>query len=796
MSNYEKAFDLIGISRSGGGFWLSGGATGEAPYDPYRMWVDKGNIHENSSIGVSQQLKKQGQIEAKAREEYEREQRKQWDEAHKNEKSGSFSDAEKQQRDADIKQKMKEYDSDLTLQKKTIKRIRPDLSSAEAANERRAAERKGESKQQREDAALAAAHSYLEGIDDGHGEPDLSSGGTPPPKKKQSVSGDTNKVAQEALGKTAFQKETSAAEIKRPVIVEPDNLEMKDDATLLTYETEGVYYALYAYNEDEFGQVVIPTDITDLIGYGYYGDYLLNIGEGGAITLAEHTEVDEVPPATMPWSMLFGEYIDGVGYRWDEKRSGAPFGAWCIGYGGNEYHPFTAFGSAGQVLTAQGEDAPPFFSHLDITDLAADGFNGEYVVNVVGGKVGLSSLPPDDVGLKVVTPEDLVMYKDADVLYGIGYAFYAYDGENFGQTTIPPPSGSQYQMLFGADQSTSPGRWVTETPTPGSLMFINYDYAAPDWIPTPLAAGAVLKTIGGTDNPVFESMYIQELISTGGPGTFVLGVDVDGAVSLSTHTEVNEVPPSARKWDMLFGANQSTNPGEWAAWYAETYGLMWFNYDATSESYNPALIGQSDSGKVLVSTGFNTAPAFRYLYGGDIYDISSYTGDSLPGGIQGDILYNTGSDWKAVSPRLNSVFCFEKNTSKPEPIFLYNDYASSYNIHKYLHFSGYDATPSVDQIEIEHTITTNGDNYSATCLISVNEYGEVTLTPYAYSGMLISNLMDPYLSSCEILLQLNGDGDAAAKEIVDPAGTMSGDYVMVMNVTAGVRTFNWVTYGA
>ena len=93
MSNYEKAFDLIGISRSGGGFGLSGGATGEAPYDPYRMWVDKGNIHENSSIGVSQQLKKQGQIEAKAREEYEREQRKQWDEAHKNEKIGSFSDA-------------------------------------------------------------------------------------------------------------------------------------------------------------------------------------------------------------------------------------------------------------------------------------------------------------------------------------------------------------------------------------------------------------------------------------------------------------------------------------------------------------------------------------------------------------------------------------------------------------------------------------------------------------------------------------------------------------------------------
>ena len=176
MSNYEKAFDLIGISRGGGGFGLSGGASGEAPYDPYRMWYDKGNIHENSSIGVSQQLKKQGQIAAKIREEYEREQRKMWDDSHKNEKSGSFTDAEKQKRDADVKEAMKDYDASPKKQKEAYKRFRPDLSSAEAANERRANERKETAKQQREDAALAAAHSYLEGIDDGHGEPDLSSG--------------------------------------------------------------------------------------------------------------------------------------------------------------------------------------------------------------------------------------------------------------------------------------------------------------------------------------------------------------------------------------------------------------------------------------------------------------------------------------------------------------------------------------------------------------------------------------------------------------------------------------------
>jgi len=528
----------------------------------------------------------------------------------------------------------------------------------------------------------------------------------------------------------------------------------------------------------------------------YTGPFLLGVNEKtGALELSAHTEVDEVPPATKPWSMLFGEYIDGVGYHWDEKRSGAPFGAWCIGYEGDEYHPFTAYGSAGQVLTAQGEDAPPLFSYLDITDLVASGFDGEYVVNVAGGKVGLSSLPTDDVGLEVVTPEDLVMYNDADVLYGTGYAFYAYDGENFGQTTIPPPSGSQYQMLFGAYQGTNPGGWVTETPTPGSLMFINYDYSAPAWIPTPLASGNVLKTTGGTGDPVFDYLYVQELLSTGGSGSFIVSVDVDGSVSLTEHTEADEVPPSVRRWDLLFGADQSTNPGEWAAWYASTYGLMWFDYDAASGSYNPALIGQAASGKALVSTGVNTAPAFRYLYGSDIYDISSYTGDSLPGGIQGDILYNTGSDWQAVSPRLNSVFCFENNTSKPEPIFLYNDYDSSYNIHKYLHFSGYNATPSVDQIEIEHTITKDGDSYGKNCFISVNEYGEVTLTPYAYSGMPISHLMDPSLSSCEILLQLDANGDASAKKIVDPAGTMSGDYVLMMNVTAGVRTFTWVTYG-
>ena len=434
-------------------------------------------------------------------------------------------------------------------------------------------------------------------------------------------------------------------------------------------------------------------------------------------------------------------------------------------------HPYTAVGSAGQVLTSQGEDAPPLFSYLDITDLAADGFNGEYVVNVVGGKVGLSSLPPDGVGLEVVTPEDLVMYNDADVLCGIGYAFYAYDGENFGQTTIPPPSDSQYQMLFGAYQGTNPGGWVTETPTPGSLMFINYDYSAPAWIPTPLASGNVLKTVGGLDNPVFESMYIQELLSTGGAGTFVLGVDVDGAVSLSAHTEVDEVPDPTKPWSMLFGEYIDGVGYHWDEKRSGApFGVWCIGYEG--DGYHP-FTAYGSAGQVLTSQGVNTPPAFRYLYGSDIYDISSYTGDSLPHGNQGDILYNDGSDWQSKTPFLNSVLCFEKNSSSPEPIFLYNDLIAEYNIHKYLHFSGSDSAPSVDQIAVEHIITSDAGNYNEQCLLSVTEYGEITLTPYAYAGMPIYNLMDPSLSSCEILLQLDGDGKATAKQIVDPSGTLA-----------------------
>ncbi|NLC84506.1 MAG: hypothetical protein GX749_05460, partial [Ruminococcaceae bacterium] len=428
MNNYDRAFDLIGISRGGGGFGLSGGASGEAPYDPYRMWYDKGNIHENSSLGVSQQLTKQGQIEAKAREEYEREQRKQWDEAHKNEKSGSFSDAEKQQRDADVKEKMKEYDSDLTLQEETIKRIRPDLSSAEAANERRAAERTKAAKQQNEDAALAAAHSYLEGIDDGHGEPDLSSGGTPPPKKKQSGSGDTNKVAKEALEKAGTPKEVPAAEIKRPAIVEPDNLELKVGEELLTYETEGVYYALYAYNEDEFGQTRLPQWLEDLRSVGSTaGDYLITRFSGGEISLKPYTDGDWLEEVTPSDLVINGGLSHGYAlYAYSDDK----FGQFPIPP--NWINAVPAATEAG-ILMFEGIDeyGTEQFSWLEKIPAALIGATNSPTLNQYpkyagDNKVTWVDFPtiPDEE----VTPSDLVINGGLQV----GYALYAYSEDEFG----------------------------------------------------------------------------------------------------------------------------------------------------------------------------------------------------------------------------------------------------------------------------------------------------------------------------------------------------------------------------
>lgn len=141
---YSRGLALLGI-REGGAYFSGGGGSrgGADTTSAGPSWSNKDD-YGSSSIAARNSRILAGQQSDKTRDAYERDVRKNVTERMQGDSQTPLTDAERSERDQQVKDVMEQYDKDPEKQKQAYDKYRPDLSSNERNNRARNEERQRE----------------------------------------------------------------------------------------------------------------------------------------------------------------------------------------------------------------------------------------------------------------------------------------------------------------------------------------------------------------------------------------------------------------------------------------------------------------------------------------------------------------------------------------------------------------------------------------------------------------------------------------------------------------------------